>query len=109
VYHWGLMDGPGVTIVDRVTLGAGDAMAWLGRLRSDYAPGAERRGMQLAAAWWSHVGPDAVEVTVRWDLADVAAFWAMRRAAGQDPAVLEWWTATDALATARSRNVCARA
>jgi hypothetical protein len=103
------MDGHAVTIVDRVTLGAGDAPRWLDRLRADYAPGAEQRGMRLAAAWWSHVGPDAVEVTVRWELADVPSFWAMRRAAAQDPSVGEWWAATDALVTARHRNVCARA
>jgi hypothetical protein len=65
--------------------------------------------MRLTGAWWSYVGPDAVEVTVRWELADVASFWAMRRAAGQEAAVGEWWAATDAIAIARHRNVCATA
>jgi hypothetical protein len=100
------MDGPAVTIVDRVTLGAGDALGWLDRLRAEYVPGAEQRGMRFAGAWWSHVGPDAVEVTVRWELADVPSFWAMRRAAAQDPSVGTWWAATDAVATGRHRNVC---
>jgi hypothetical protein len=101
------MDGPAVTIVDRVTLGANAAIGWLDRLRTEYAPGAARRGMRLAGTWWSYVGPDAVEVTVRWELPDVAAFWAMRRGAAHDDAVRAWWASTDAIAQARQRNVCA--
>lgn len=100
---------PGVTIVDRVTLAAATAEDWLDRLRSEYAPAAGDRGMRLAGAWWSYVGPDAVEVTVQWQLADVAAFWAMRRAAAQDATVAQWWDGTDAVAISRQRNVCATA
>ena len=100
------MDGPGVSIVDRVTLGADDAIGWLDRMRAEYAPRAAARGMRLAGSWWSYVGPAAVEVTVRWELPDVASFWAMRRAAAQDESVREWWAATDAIAVARQRNVC---
>jgi hypothetical protein len=103
------VDGQGVTIVDRVTLAGGDAPGWLDRLRTDYALGAARRGMRLAGSWWSYVGPDAVEVTVSWELPDVASFWAMRRAAAQDGSVREWWESTDAIALARQRNVCATA
>jgi NIPSNAP protein len=103
------MEDLGVSIVDRVTLGSDDALAWLDRLRASYAPGAARRGMRLAGSWWSYVGPDAVEVTVRWELPDSAAFWAMRRAAAEDESVRLWWAETDAIAIARERNVCATA
>jgi len=102
------MDAEAVTIVDRVTLGADDATGWLARLRADYAPAAAQRGMRLAGTWWSYVGPAEVEVTATWELVDIAAFWAMRRAAAQDPAVHDWWAATDAIAIARQRNVCGR-
>ena len=98
-----------MSIVDRVTLGSDDALPWLDRLRVSYAPGAARRGMRLAGSWWSYVGPDAVEVTVRWELPDVAAFWAMRRAAAEDESVRSWWAMTDAVAITRERNVCATA
>jgi hypothetical protein len=94
-----------VTVIDRLTLHAGDAPGWLDRLRAEYASGAERRGMRLAGTSWSYVGPDEIEVTVRWELADVAAFWAMRRAASQDEAVATWWAETDAIALERHRNV----
>jgi hypothetical protein len=101
------VEGTAVAVVDRVTLGADDAPVWLDRLRAEYAPAAERRGMRLAGTSWSYVGHAEVEVTVRWELADVAAFWAMRRAAAQDATVREWWAATDVIARARQRSVCA--
>jgi len=77
------------------------------RLRPEYASGAEQRGMRLAGTSWCYVGPDAIEITVRWELADVAAFWAMRRAASEDEAVERWWAATDAIALERYRSVWA--
>jgi hypothetical protein len=98
-----------VIVIDRVTVRAGDAVSWIDRVRGEYASGAARRGMRLADTWWCYVGPDAVEITVRWELADVASFWAMRRAASQDEAVTEWWAATDAIALERHRSVCSSA
>jgi hypothetical protein len=103
------VDGQGVTIVDRVTLASGDAPGWLDRVRSEYAPRASLRGMRLAGSWSTYVGPDSVEVTVAWELPDVASFWAMRRAAAQDASVRDFWESTDAIALARDRNVCATA
>ena len=97
---------PSVTVIDRVSLHAGDATGWLDRMRDEYASGAVRRGMQLVDTCWTYVGPDAVEVTVRWELADVASFWAMRRAASDDPAVARWWADTDSVALERRRTVC---
>jgi len=95
-----------VTVIDRVWLRASDAAGWMDRLRAEYASGAEQRGMRLAGTWWCYVGPEAVEITIRWELADVASFWAMRRAASQDEAVAKWWAATDAVALERHRSVC---
>jgi hypothetical protein len=96
---------PAAAILDRVTLPADEARPWLDRLRADYAPGAERRGMQLRGTWLSHVGGDSVEVCVLWNLPDVAAFWAMRAAALTDASVAAWWNATDAMALDRQRRV----
>jgi hypothetical protein len=98
-----------VIVIDRVTVRAGDAVSWIDRVRGEYASGAARRGMRLADTWWCYVGPETLEITVRWELADVASFWAMRRAASQDEAVTEWWAATDAIALDRHRSVCSSA
>jgi hypothetical protein len=95
-----------VSVVDRVLLRAGDAQGWLERLRAEYAAGAELRGMRLADSWWCYDGPDAIEVTIRWELPDVASFWGMRHAAGRDRSLAEWWAATDAVALERHRTVC---
>jgi hypothetical protein len=62
--------------------------------------------MRLADAWWCFLGADAIEVTVRWELPDVASFWAMRFAALRDEAVTTWWAETDAVALERHRTVC---
>jgi hypothetical protein len=98
-----------IAIVDRVTLAAGEAQPWIARLRAEYAPAAAGRGMHLTGTWCSHVDADAVEVLVLWELADVAAFWAMRNAARSDPSVDDWWAATDATAIRRDRRVYAPA
>ncbi len=96
---------PSVTVVDRVLLPAGDASSWLERLRGEYATGAQRRGMRLSDTCWCYVGPDAIEVTVRWELPDVASFWSMRFAARNDRSLATWWAATDAVALERHRTV----
>jgi hypothetical protein len=102
----GPVTAPSVTVIDRVLLPAGEARNWLDRLRAEYAPGACQRGMRLADTWWCYVGPDDIEVTVRWELLDVASFWAMRHAARTDRSLAAWWAETDAVAVERHRTVC---
>jgi hypothetical protein len=102
----GSVTAPSVAVIDRVLLPAGEARSWLDRLRTEYAPGACDRGMRLADTWWGYVGPDAIEVTVRWELPDVASFWAMRHAARTDRSLAAWWAETDAVAVERHRTVC---
>lgn len=74
-------DARAVAVIDRVVLPAENATEWVDRMRAEYAPGAAERGMQLADSWWAYVGPDQIEVTLRWELPDSATFWAMRFAA----------------------------
>ena len=102
-------DVPPVSIIDRVLLPVADAHTWLDRLRAEYAPGATLRGMRLADSWWCYDGPDAIEVSVRWELPDVASFFAMRHAANRDRSLATWWAATDELALERHRTVCSPA
>jgi hypothetical protein len=96
-----------VAIIDRVTLAGDEAMPWLDRMRAEYAPAAEGRGMRLTGTWWTHVDADAIEVCLLWELPDVAAFWSMKRAAHSDPSIERWWAATDAIALERHRRVYA--
>src|SRR6185369_12825891 len=59
-----------VAIIDRVTLAGDQAMPWLDRLRAEYAPAAQARGMRLPGTWWTHADEDAIEVCLVWELAD---------------------------------------
>ena len=102
----GSATAPSVIVIDRVLLPAREAGSWLDRLRAEYAPGACQRGMRLADTWWCYVDPDAIEVTVRWELPDVASFWVMRHAARTDRSLATWWAETDAVAVQRHRTVC---
>jgi len=98
-------DARAVAVIDRVVLPAENATEWVDRMRAEYAPGAAERGMQLADSWWAYVGPDQIEVTLRWELPDSATFWAMRFAAARDESVAAWWADTDAMAVERHRVV----
>ena len=102
----GSVTAPSVIVIDRVLLPAREAGSWLDLLRAEYAPGACQRGMRLADTCWCYVDPDAIEVTVRWELPDVASFWVMRHAARTDRSLAAWWAETDALAVERHRTVC---
>ena len=94
-----------VVVVDRVTLPRAEADPWVARMRREYLPGAEARGFALSGVWCTRAAAaHAVEVVVEWRLPDVRAFW-RARAGAHDPAALEWWAATDAVALSRTRSV----
>jgi hypothetical protein len=95
----------GAAIIDRVTLAGTEAMPWLERMRAQYQPAAEARGMHLSGTWMRHADADAVEVCLVWELTDGAGFWAARAAARVDDTIDAWWAATDALVIDRQRHV----
>ncbi len=94
-------------IHDTVVLHRGDVESWTERLHREYAPGAARRGLALDSVAHEHVGTDAVAVHILWTLPGVRAFFGMRAAAGTDPAVAAFWSATDKIAVRRERHVTA--
>ena len=61
-----------------------------------------------------HVGqslcPRAVgnELVLLWSLADLGAFWEMRRLQGEDPGVEQWWRDVEADIASRSRRFMTR-
>jgi hypothetical protein len=96
-----------IVILDRVTLPADEARAWVDRMHAEYAPAARERGMQLNGTWSSNVDADAVEVCILWQLPDIPAFWRMRAATLADASVDAWWASTDAVALERHRRAYA--
>ncbi|MGW0662607.1 hypothetical protein [Streptodolium elevatio] len=98
---------PAVRIHDTVVLQRGHADSWTERLRREYAPGAARRGLALESVAREHVGTDTVAVHILWTLPGIRAFFGMRAAAGTDPSVAAFWSATDEIAVRRERRVTA--
>lgn len=98
---------PAVRVHDTVVLRRGDADSWTERLRREYAPGAARRGLTLESVAREHVGTDTVAVHILWTLPGIRAFFGMRAAAGTDPSVAAFWSATDSIAVRRERHVTA--
>lgn len=81
-------------------------------LATAYVPGAQARGMQLAAQWLSPpvALPDAPNTLwLLWQLPDLGAWWAMRAQAAMDPSVTALWQQVDALCQSRRRHVLAEA
>lgn len=91
---------------DRIEVAAAHRAALQTRLLDDYAPAAARRGLELVGVL---VSPpfDLLDqpglLRVRWQIADIGAWWAMR-AAANDPAVAAFWDSVAPLIAARERR-----
>jgi hypothetical protein len=96
-----------VRIQDTVVLPGAEVVSWTAKLRAEYVPGAVGRGLILESIAREHVDTDAVAVHILWTLPSVGAFFGMRSRAGTDPAVADFWAATDAVALRRTRHVTA--
>lgn len=91
---------------DRIEVAADDRAELLARIRDEYVPAAARRGLQLEGMF---VSPpfDLIDqpglLRVRWQIADIEAWWAMRSAAN-DPAVPAFWASVAPLIRWRERR-----
>ena len=95
-----------LTILDEITLAAGDVDGWLARWRSEYAPAARLRGLELVAIWAGGTrDPQRSTVVIQWRVASNRAFWESRQAATADSQVASFWAATDEIAVYRDRRV----
>lgn len=91
---------------DRIEVGAADR-AWVeARLLEDYAPAAARRGLVLVELSCSPpfaLVDQPIALFLRWQIADIPSWWAMRSAGG-DPAVVAFWRALDRRIVSRERR-----
>ena len=93
-------------VIDDITLATDDVDTWLARWRSEYAPAARSRGLELVGIWTGGTSdPHRSTVVVQWRIPSIGVFWASRQAAAADPQVASFWQATDAIALARERKV----
>ncbi len=91
---------------DRIEVAAPHRAALQARLLDEYAPAAARRGLELVGV---DVSPpfDLLDqpglLRVRWQIAGIEAWWAMR-AAANDPAVPAFWASVAPWIRARERR-----
>lgn len=91
---------------DRIEVAASNRSLLQERFMNDYAPAAAKRGLHFMDA---SISPpvDLVDqpglLRLRWQIADIAAWWAMR-AAANDPAVPAFWASVTPLIRSRERR-----
>tara|TARA_R110000823_G_scaffold119998_14_gene244476 strand:- start:9671 stop:10729 length:1059 start_codon:yes stop_codon:yes gene_type:complete len=94
-----------ITVQDRIVVHAGDLALLRTLLRERYLPGAEARGLTLVG---TGVSPPVlaanapVTLWLRWQIADVGAWWAMRAQSGT-PEVVAFWAEVDGFCLERER------
>lgn len=91
---------------DRIEVMARDRARVLARFQDDYRPAAKRRGLVFENAWSSppcDLVDRPVVLTLRWQIADIPSWWAMRGASG-DPAVTTFWRELAPLVVSRERR-----
>lgn len=100
-----------VFLLDRIALRPGKLRAFRDKLAQEYLPAAQDRGLHLVDAWLTpplELHDDGNELVLLWSLADVGAFWEMRRLQGEDPAGALWWEDLGEWVVSRSRQVLKR-
>lgn len=91
---------------DRIEVLPGNRAALYARFMDDYVPAAATRGLRLLDASTSppfDLMDQPGLLRLRWQIADIAAWWAMR-AAANDPAVPAFWASVEPLIHARERR-----
>ena len=100
-----------IFVLDRIRLHPGKLGGFREKLVREYVPGAQGRGLMLVDSWLTppldmhDAGNDLV---LLWSLADVGAFWEMRRLQGEDPEGALWWEGTGEWVASRSRQFMRR-
>lgn len=99
-----------IQVIDEIVARPGEARALLDDYLARYAPGARARGMileQILVSPPMWLDDQSNTLTIRWSLADAAAWWQMRAVGGSDPDVAAWWAEVDARAVSRRRSFAA--
>lgn len=96
-----------IFVLDEIVVQPGRASEYRDFYLAQYAPGARARGMQLESVRMTppfELTDGANTLQITWSLDHVGAWWAMRGAAGADPAVHAFWHASGAMIVSRSRR-----
>ena len=100
-----------IFILDQVTLRPGKLREFREKLACEYVPDARDRGLTLVDSWLTpplEMHDAGNDLVLLWSLADVGAFWEMRRRQGEDPEGAHWWEGTGEWVASRSRQFMTR-
>jgi len=98
-------------VLDQIELRPGKLATFREKLEREYLPAAASRGLTLVDAWLTpplELHDAGNELVLLWSLADIAAFWEMRRLQGEDPGIDQWWQDADTDIASRSRRFMTR-
>lgn len=96
-----------IVVQDRISVAAADLPRLRALLEQRYLPAARGRGLTLVDSGVSPPldrGRQPCTFWLRWQLADVGAFWTMRAMAGMDPGVAAFWAEVDGFCSVRTRE-----
>ena len=100
-----------IFVLDRIQLHPGKLRGFREKLAREYVPAAQSRGLMLVDSWLTpplDMHDAGNDVVLLWSLADVGAFWEMRRLQGEDPEGAHWWEGTEEWVASRSRQFMRR-
>ncbi len=95
-------------ILDQIKLKPGKLQMFLDRFNQQYVGAAEKRGQKLVGSWTDpafELEDRPTEVFVLWSVEDSTVHYSMRRMAGQDPTVAQWWKECEDYQVTRARHV----
>jgi hypothetical protein len=95
-----------IIVQDRFEVRAQDRVRLQQRILEDYLPDAARRGLAFVDAWTSppfDLVDQSVTLWLRWKVADIPSWWAMRGASG-NPAVSAFWASVEPMIVSRERR-----
>lgn len=99
-----------IYILDELTVRPGQLAAVKARVRADYMPGVEARGMTLVDSWIApavELHDEPTQLLLLWSIPDEATFWKVKSGTAHDPTALQFWDDLSADLEGRSRRIMA--
>jgi hypothetical protein len=99
-----------IYVLDEMTVPPGRLREVRSLLGERYRRGAEARGLHLERICMTppvELDDEPTTLLLWWTLADIPAFWAMKRSSVGDPGVAAFWREVDDLVVSRSRRFAA--
>ena len=95
-------------VMDQIKVKPGKLQTFLQRFNEQYVGPSNARGQKLVGSWIDpslEMEGEPTEVFVLWSVEDSTVHYSMRRQAGADPSVREWWKECEDYQVERVRRI----